>query len=66
VWWGIWLVAAWPWVGLLTIVSPLAMTATLVLGTGARLLERTMMKRPGYPAYAARTSMFFPLPPKRT
>jgi steroid 5-alpha reductase family enzyme len=23
------------------------------------------MKRPGYPEYAERTSMFFPLPPKR-
>ena len=24
-----------------------------------------MMQRPGYPEYAARTSMFFPLPPKK-
>ena len=32
--------------------------------TGARLLEQTMMKRPGYPEYAARTSMFVPWPPK--
>ena len=24
-----------------------------------------MMKRDGYPEYAARTSMFFPLPPKK-
>ena len=51
--------------GLLTVVSPLAMTYFLVFATGARLLEQTMMKRPGYPEYAARTSMFFPLPPKR-
>ncbi|MGN6782279.1 MAG: DUF1295 domain-containing protein [Marmoricola sp.] len=66
VWWGIWLVAAWPWPGLLTLVSPIAMTGTLVYGTGARLLERTMLKRPGYPEYARRTSMFVPLPPKRS
>ena len=26
---------------------------------------RTMMQRPGYPEYAAKTSVFFPLPPKR-
>jgi len=25
-----------------------------------------MMKRPGYPEYAARTSMFLPLPPRRS
>ncbi len=66
VWWGIWLVAADAWPGVLTVLSPVAMTYFLVYATGARLLESSMMKRPGYPAYAARTSMFFPLPPKRT
>lgn len=69
VWWGLWLVGglASGWLpGLLTVVSPLAMTFWLVWVTGARLLERTMMKRPGYPEYAARTSMFVPLPPRRS
>lgn len=61
VWWGIWLVSASAWPGVLTIVSPLAMTYFLVFATGARLLEKTMMQRPGYPEYAAKTSMFFPL-----
>ncbi len=65
VWWGIYLIAADAWPGALTILSPIAMTYFLVYATGARLLEQTMMKRPGYPEYAARTSMFFPLPPKR-
>ena len=67
VWWGIWLVGglASGWLpGLLTIVAPLGMTYFLVFATGARLLERTMMQRDGYPEYAERTSMFFPLPPK--
>ncbi|MCW2783151.1 MAG: putative rane protein [Marmoricola sp.] len=64
VWWGLWLIAADVWPGVLTIASPIVMTYFLVFATGARLLEKTMMKRPGYPAYAARTSMFFPLPPK--
>jgi len=41
------------------------MTYFLVFATGARLLEKTMMQRDGYPEYAERTSMFFPLPPKR-
>lgn len=65
VWWGIWLVAASAWPGVLTVLAPIAMTYFLVFATGARLLERTMMQRPGYPEYAARTSMFFPLPPRR-
>ena len=65
VWWGIWLVAASAWPGVLTIPSPVVMTYFLVFATGARLLEETMMKRPGYPEYAARTSMFVPLPPRR-
>jgi steroid 5-alpha reductase family enzyme len=64
VWWGLWLVAASAWPGVLTVPSPLAMTYFLVFATGARLLEETMMKRPDYPEYAARTSMFVPLPPK--
>lgn len=65
VWWGIYLICASSWPGIFTILSPIAMTYFLVFATGARLLERTMMKRDGYPEYAARTSMFFPLPPKK-
>ncbi|WP_301799942.1 DUF1295 domain-containing protein [Nocardioides sp. ChNu-153] len=68
VWWGLWLVGGLGsgWVaGLATVVAPVAMTYFLAFATGARLLEREMMRRPGYPEYAARTSMFVPLPPKR-
>ncbi len=66
VWWGLWLagaVASGVLPGLLAVVSPLAMTYFLVFATGAKLLERSMMQRPGYPEYAERTSMFFPWPP---
>ena len=66
VWWGIYLVAADSGLaGAATIPSPVAMTYFLVFATGARLLEKTMMQREGYPDYAERTSMFFPLPPKK-
>ncbi len=67
VWWGIWIAGglATGWLtGLLTVLAPIAMTYFLVFATGARLLERTMSRREGYPEYAARTSMFFPLPPR--
>ncbi|MDF1604319.1 DUF1295 domain-containing protein [Nocardioides sp. YIM 152315] len=68
VWWGIWLaggVASGWLAGLVSALSPIAMTVWLVWVTGARLLEQSMMQRPGYPEYAARTSMFVPLPPRR-
>lgn len=66
VWWGVFLVAAAHWPGVVTILSPIAMTYFLVLGTGARLLERSMEKRPGYPEYQQRTSYFLPRPPRRS
>ena len=68
VWWGIWLAgaASTGWLpALVTLPTPIAMSYFLAYATGARPLEQTMMKRPGYPEYAARTSMFFPLPPRR-
>ncbi|GAA4082736.1 DUF1295 domain-containing protein [Nocardioides kongjuensis] len=68
VWWGLWLAGglASGWVaGLATLVAPLAMTWFLSEATGAKLIEQTMMRRPGYPAYAARTARFVPRPPRR-
>jgi steroid 5-alpha reductase family enzyme len=68
IWWGLWLAAglASGWVaGVATVLCPAAMTFFVYQVTGVKLLEKTMMQRPGYPAYAARTSSFLPLPPKR-
>lgn len=67
-WVGIWVAGglAAGWIpALLTAASPVAMAWFLAFATGARLLERAMMQRPGYPEYAARTSMFIPLPPRK-
>ena len=65
VWWGIFLVAADSWPGLLTVPAPILMTLLLTKGSGARILEKHMSQREGWDDYAARTSMFVPLPPKR-
>ena len=64
VWWGLYLVAAatgaW-W----TVISPLLMSILLIRVSGVALLERSLKeKRPDYKDYAARTSSFFPWPPK--
>lgn len=66
VWWGLWIIAAEVWPAVLTVFSPIVMTYFLAFATGARLLESGMSKRPGYPEYMQRTSMFFPRPPRKT
>ena len=64
-WWGLWLIACDHWVGLLTVFAPVLMTHFLLNVTGKALLERRMSRsRPEYVAYIARTSGFFPWPPK--
>jgi steroid 5-alpha reductase family enzyme len=65
VWWGIFLVAAERWPGVVTILAPILMTLLLTKGSGARILEKHMSQRDGWAEYAARTSGFFPLPPKK-
>ncbi|MFE0602305.1 DUF1295 domain-containing protein [Streptomyces sp. NPDC058892] len=65
VWWGLYLFACTSVSSaLLSLVSPVLMTALLTVGSGKRLLERHMADRPGYAEYAARTSGFLPLPPR--
>jgi steroid 5-alpha reductase family enzyme len=65
IWWAYWLLAlaggAW-W----TLIAPLLMTFLLVRVTGIPLAEGQIeRRRPGYDAYAARTSTLIPLPPRR-
>ena len=71
VWWGIWFAAAeagqWPlnWIALASLPGPLFLTFTLTKWSGKPLLEKGLAKsRPGYADYVARTSGFFPWPPK--
>ncbi len=64
VWWGLGLAAAgagawWPLLG------PAVMSVLLLRVSGVTLLESTIgARRPGYADYAARTSAFFPWPPR--
>lgn len=65
VWWGLYFVACLSWVGALTVLSPLVMTWLLARKTGKPLMESHLTSsRPGYADYVARTSGFFPLPPR--
>ena len=63
VWWGIGLIAlssgAW-W----SLIGPAVVTLLLTRVSGKDHLERSMSQRPGYAEYIARTSGFFPRPPR--
>jgi steroid 5-alpha reductase family enzyme len=65
-WWGIYLIALsipWGWLGA---IGPVTITVLIVAYSGIPMLEKTMMKNPAYVEYARRTSVFFPLPPRRS
>ena len=65
VWWGIALVAAESGLGAIGIVGAVVMTVLLRRVSGVTLLERSLTKRrAGYDDYIARTSPFFPAPPR--
>jgi len=64
-WWGLFAISVGSWRELPAIIGPLLMTFTLVRGTGASMTDRRMLaSRPHYADYIARTSGFFPRPPK--
>jgi steroid 5-alpha reductase family enzyme len=65
VWWGIYLVALSTLTAWWTFIGPALMSFFLMRVSGVPLLERSLRaKRPGYEAYIAKTSAFFPRPPR--
>jgi len=66
IWWGIWLVALAAGSTWWTVVSPAIMSVLLIRVSGVALLERSLSRRRrDYADYVARTSAFFPRPPRR-
>jgi steroid 5-alpha reductase family enzyme len=65
-WWGFFLISVGSWIELVFVFAPLLMTFILTRGSGAAMTDRRMKAaRPKYADYVARTSGFFPLPPRR-
>ncbi|MEY2399348.1 MAG: hypothetical protein QOJ00_2522 [Actinomycetota bacterium] len=65
VWWGIFLVSLTNAVTLIGIVAPLVMSVLLMRYSGVGPLEKQMHRtKPKYADYVARTSAFFPRPPR--
>lgn len=63
-WWGIWLIAAPVAWSVLALISPLMITFLILKVSGIPMLEKPFAKNPEFQAYKARTSAFFPLPPR--
>ncbi len=64
-WWGIWIIALsvpFGWVG---IIGPLTITVLILKVSGVPMLEKHMEQNPLFAEYKAKTSKFFPLPPKK-
>ncbi len=65
--WGLWLLTAGHWSGLVVVACPALMTLNLVKGSGAAMTDRRMSSsRRGFADYVQRTSGFLPLPPKKS
>ncbi|MGN6609715.1 MAG: DUF1295 domain-containing protein [Jatrophihabitans sp.] len=67
VWFALWLCSLGHWAGLATVLSPVLMWYCLVAVGGKKLTEKGMRRSRGqaFDDYVARTSGFFPRPPKR-
>lgn len=63
-WFGISIIASAVPFGWISFISPLLLTFFLLKISGVPLLEKKNAKKPGYAEYAAKTSVFVPMPPK--
>lgn len=64
-WWGIWLISyGSPWFAW-GIIGPVTITLLILKVSGVPMLEKKYEGNRGFEEYKARTSKFFPLPPKK-
>jgi steroid 5-alpha reductase family enzyme len=64
-WWGIFLTALHLPDGWVTIVGPITITTLILFVSGIPLLEKKYAGRSDFEEYKKRTSVFFPLPPRK-
>lgn len=63
-WWGVFVIALSTPYGWLGIITPVVITYLLLFVSGVPMTEKSFEGRPGWKAYKARVSKFFPLPPR--
>jgi steroid 5-alpha reductase family enzyme len=64
-WWGIFIIALSISGSFFTIVGPLTITTLILFVSGIPLLEKKYTGRAGWEEHKKKTSIFFPLPPKK-
>lgn len=64
-WWGVWIIAFQSIENIFTIISPITISILIIFVSGIPLLENKYKNRPDFIEYKNRTSIFFPLPPKK-
>jgi steroid 5-alpha reductase family enzyme len=64
-WWGIFCLALSIENGWMTILGPATITFLILKVSGIPLAEKRSLKKPDFQAYMKRTSVFFPLPPRK-
>ncbi len=64
-WWGIFVIALARPGGIVTIIGPLTITILILFVSGIPLLEKKYGGRKDFEEYKKKTSVFFPLPPKK-
>ncbi len=64
-WWGIFIIALSVPGAFFTIIGPATITTLILFVSGIPLLEKKYAGRPDFEVYKKRTSIFFPLPPKK-
>jgi steroid 5-alpha reductase family enzyme len=65
-WWGIYIIGLSVQYGYIGIIGPLTITLLILFVSGVPLLEKKYAGRPDWEAYKHRTSIFIPLPPKKS
>lgn len=65
-WWGVWLVAFGTSYSYIAIIGPLAIALLILKVSGVPMLEKKYKGNKQYEQYKKRTSMFIPLPAKKT
>ena len=65
-WWGIWLIALSVSHGLLGIIGPITITILILFVSGIPLLEKKYTSRADFEEYKQTTSIFIPLPPRKS
>ncbi len=65
-WWGIFCIALSSPYGILAVISPITITVLILFVSGIPMLEKKYKGNKAFEAYKKRTSVFFPLPPKKS